>query len=213
VQLIGDWLYVANTDNIMKFPYSPGQTSISAPGTLFTDLPGTIEHHWTKALLASPDGSKLYVGVGSNSNIGENGLDVEYRRAAVLEVDVAGAGSRIFASGIRNPTGLQWEPQTGTLWAIANERDEIGADLVPDYLTSVREGGFYGWPYSYYGQHLDRGRSSSVRTWWPGRSSPITRWGRTWPRWGCGSRRTTPCRPGTTAARSWPNTAAGTARR
>jgi glucose/arabinose dehydrogenase len=155
VQLIGDWLYVANTDNIMKFPYSPGQTSISAPGTLFTDLPDTIQHHWTKALLASPDGSKLYVGVGSNSNIGENGLDVEYRRAAVLEVDVASAGSRIFASGIRNPTGLQWEPQTGTLWAIANERDEIGADLVPDYLTSVREGGFYGWPYSYYGQHLD----------------------------------------------------------
>lgn len=155
VQLIGDWLYVANTDNIMRFPYSPGQTSISAPGTLFTDLPDTIQHHWTKALLASPDGSKLYVGVGSNSNIGENGLDVEYRRAAVLEVDVASAGSRIFASGIRNPTGLQWEPQTGTLWAIANERDEIGADLVPDYLTSVREGGFYGWPYSYYGQHLD----------------------------------------------------------
>ncbi|PPT78132.1 PQQ-dependent sugar dehydrogenase [Xanthomonas theicola] len=156
VQLIGDALYVANTDNIMKFAYTPGQTEITAPGTLFADLPGTIEHHWTKALLASPDGSKLYVGVGSNSNIGENGLDVEYRRAAVLEVDVASASSRIFASGIRNPTGLQWEPQSGKLWAIANERDEIGADLVPDYLTSVQEGGFYGWPYSYYGQNVDR---------------------------------------------------------
>ncbi|WOS41544.1 sorbosone dehydrogenase family protein [Xanthomonas rydalmerensis] len=155
VQLIGDSLYVANTDAIMKFPYVAGQTQISAAGTLFTDLPGTIEHHWTKALLASQDGRKLYVGVGSNSNIGENGLDVEYRRAAVLEVDVASASSRIFASGIRNPTGLQWEPRTGRLWAIANERDEIGADLVPDYLTSVQEGGFYGWPYSYYGQNVD----------------------------------------------------------
>ncbi|WP_371183843.1 PQQ-dependent sugar dehydrogenase [Xanthomonas sacchari] len=155
VQLIGDALYVANTDSIMKFPYVAGQTEITAPGTLFADLPGTIEHHWTKALLASPDGRKLYVGVGSNSNIGENGLDVEYRRAAVLEVDVASASSRIFASGIRNPTGLQWEPRTGKLWAIANERDEIGADLVPDYLTSVQDGGFYGWPYSYYGQNVD----------------------------------------------------------
>ncbi|SEL88782.1 Glucose/arabinose dehydrogenase, beta-propeller fold [Pseudoxanthomonas sp. GM95] len=155
VQLIGDALYVANTDNIMKYPYTAGQTQITAPGELFADLPGTIEHHWTKALLASPDGRKLYVGVGSNSNIGENGLDVEYRRAAVLEVDVASASSRIYASGIRNPTGLQWEPTTQTLWAIANERDEIGADLVPDYMTSVKPGGFYGWPYSYYGQHVD----------------------------------------------------------
>ncbi|MCC4597637.1 sorbosone dehydrogenase family protein [Xanthomonas campestris pv. phormiicola] len=155
VQLIGDALYVANTDSIMKFPYVAGQTEITAAGTLFADLPGTIEHHWTKALLASPDGRKLYVGVGSNSNIGENGLDVEYRHAAVLEVDVASASSRIFASGIRNPTGLQWEPHTGALWAIANERDEIGADLVPDYLTSVQDGGFYGWPYSYYGQNVD----------------------------------------------------------
>ena len=155
VQLIGDSLYVANTDAIMKFPYVAGQTQITAPGVEFADLPNTIEHHWTKALLASPDGSKLYVGVGSNSNIGENGLEIEYRRAAVLEVDVATASSRIYASGIRNPTGLQWEPTTNTLWAIANERDEIGADLVPDYLTSVREGGFYGWPYSYYGQHVD----------------------------------------------------------
>ncbi len=155
VQLIGDFLYVANTDGIVKFPYSAGETQITAPGVAFADLPGTINHHWTKALLASADGSKLYVGVGSNSNITENGLDVEYRRADVLEVDVATGASRIYASGLRNPTGLQWEPQTGKLWAIANERDEIGADLVPDYLTSVQEGGFYGWPYSYYGQHVD----------------------------------------------------------
>lgn len=155
VQLIGDALYVANTDGIVKYPYISGQTRITAAGIAFTDLPDTINHHWTKSLLASADGSKLYVGVGSNSNIGERGLEVEYRRAAVLEVDVASRGSRIYASGIRNPTGLQWEPKTGTLWAIANERDEIGADLVPDYLTSVQDGGFYGWPYSYYGQHVD----------------------------------------------------------
>jgi len=155
VQLIDDSLYVANTDGIVKFPYVTGETEITAEGVPFADLPGTINHHWTKAMLASPNGSKLYVGVGSNSNIGENGLAVEYRRAAVLEVDVASASSRIYASGIRNPTGLQWQPETGELWAIANERDEIGADLVPDYMTSVQEGAFYGWPYSYYGQHVD----------------------------------------------------------
>ena len=156
VQLIGDTLYVANTGSIVKFPYRAGQTQITAPGVEFTDLPSTVNHHWTKALLASPDGKKLYVGVGSNSNITENGMDIEYRRAAVLEVDVATGGSRIFASGLRNPTGLQWEPHSGKLWAIVNERDEIGADLVPDYMTSVQEGGFYGWPYSYYGQNVDR---------------------------------------------------------
>ena len=156
VQLIGNSLYVANTDAILKFPYQSGDTEITAPAVEFADLPGAVNHHWTKALLASPDGTKLYVGVGSNSNVTENGLEVEYRRAVVLEVDVATRGSRIYASGIRNPTGLGWEPQTGKLWAIANERDEIGADLVPDYLTSVQDGGFYGWPYSYYGQNVDR---------------------------------------------------------
>jgi glucose/arabinose dehydrogenase len=156
VQLIGEALYVANTDGILKFSYHSGDTQITTPGVEFADLPGAVNHHWTKALLASPDGSKLYVGVGSNSNVSENGLEVEYRRAMVLEVDVATRGSRIFASGIRNPTGLGWEPQTGKLWAIANERDEIGADLVPDYLTSVQDGGFYGWPYSFYGQNVDR---------------------------------------------------------
>jgi glucose/arabinose dehydrogenase len=155
VQLIGDTLYVANTDAIVKFPYTTGATEIKDAGVEFTDLPGTINHHWTKALLANADGTKLYVGVGSNSNVGENGLEVEYRRAVVLEVDVASRGSRIYASGIRNPTGLGWEPTTNTLWAIANERDEIGADLVPDYLTSVKEGAFYGWPYSYYGSNVD----------------------------------------------------------
>jgi glucose/arabinose dehydrogenase len=155
VQLIGGFLYVANTDGIVKFPYVTGETQIAAPGVALADLPGTINHHWTKSLLASPDGSKLYVGVGSNSNVTENGSAVEYRRADVLEVDVATGASRIYASGMRNPTGLQWEPQTGRLWAIVNERDEIGADLVPDYLTSVQDGAFYGWPYSYYGQHED----------------------------------------------------------
>jgi glucose/arabinose dehydrogenase len=155
IQLVGDTLFVANTGNIMKYRYTPGETKMSDPGTELGDLPSTVNHHWTKALLASPDGSKLYVGSGSNSNITENGLDVEYRRAAVLEVDAATGASRVFASGLRNPTGLQWEPQSGKLWAIVNERDEIGADLVPDYMTSVQEKGFYGWPYSYYGQHVD----------------------------------------------------------
>jgi glucose/arabinose dehydrogenase len=156
IALVGHDLYVANTDAIVRYPYQDGQTSITAQGTKLTDLPGgPIDHHWTKSLLASPDGSKLYVGVGSNSNVSENGIQAEYERAAIWEVDRATGAHRIYASGVRNPTGLQWEPGTGKLWAIANERDEIGPDLVPDYLTSVRDGGFYGWPYSYYGQHLD----------------------------------------------------------
>ncbi|WP_050420653.1 PQQ-dependent sugar dehydrogenase [Bradyrhizobium tropiciagri] len=156
VALVGNDFYVANTDAIVRYPYLSGQTRITTPGTKLTDLPGgPIDHHWTKSLLASPDGSKLYVGVGSNSNITENGIGAEYERAAIWEVDRASGAHRIFASGTRNPTGLQWQPETGKLWAIVNERDEIGPDLVPDYLTSVQEGGFYGWPYSYYGQHLD----------------------------------------------------------
>ncbi|MCE0492084.1 sorbosone dehydrogenase family protein [Pantoea sp. Mb-10] len=156
MQLVGNTLYVANADSLVKFPYETGQTEIRTPPELVTELPGgPINHHWTKSLLASPDGSKLYVGVGSNSNVGENGLGEEYRRAAVLEVDAASGASRIFASGIRNPTGLQWEPQSGKLWAVVNERDEIGSDLVPDYMTSVQDKGFYGWPYSYFGQHVD----------------------------------------------------------
>jgi hypothetical protein len=156
VALVGGDLYVANTDAIIRYPYQEGQTSITALGTKLTDLPGgPIDHHWTKSLLASPDGSKLYVGVGSNSNITENGIGAEYERAAIWEVDRMSGAHRIFASGIRNPTGLAWEPESGKLWAIANERDELGPDLVPDYLTSVKDGAFYGWPYSYYGQHLD----------------------------------------------------------
>lgn len=154
LQLIGDFLYVANTEGIVRFPCVKGQTEITAPGQAWADLPDTVNHRWTKALEANADGTKLYVGVGSDSNITENGMAVGYRRAAVLEVDVATSASRIYASGLRNYTGLQWDRSSVTLWAIVNERDEIGADLVPDYLTSVREGGFYGWPYSYYGQHL-----------------------------------------------------------
>lgn len=156
IQLVGNTLWVANADSLVKFPYQEGETEIRAPGEVVTELPGgPINHHWTKSLLASPDGSKLYVGVGSNSNITENGIGAEYRRAAVLEVDAASGASRIYASGLRNPTGLQWEPQSGALWAIVNERDEIGSDLVPDYMTSVQENGFYGWPYSYFGQNVD----------------------------------------------------------
>ena len=154
--LVGNDLYIANTDAIMRFPYSEGATQISAAGVKVADLPaGPLNHHWTKNLLASRDGSRLYVTVGSNSNVGENGLDQEENRAAILEVDRASGQWRIFASGLRNPNGMAWEPQTGALWTVVNERDELGSDLVPDYLTSVKDGGFYGWPYSYYGQHVD----------------------------------------------------------
>jgi glucose/arabinose dehydrogenase len=140
----------------MSFPYVPGETHIASPGVKVTDLPaGPIDHHWTKSLTASPDRSKLYVGVGSNSNITENGIAVEEGRAAIWEVDRRTGLKRLYAGGLRNPTGVAFEPQTGKLWAIVNERDEIGPNLVPDYLTSVREGGFYGWPYSYFGQHVD----------------------------------------------------------
>jgi glucose/arabinose dehydrogenase len=149
-------LYVANTDAIMAFPFTPGETKITAPGVKLADLPAAaINHHWTKSMVASADGSKLYVGVGSNSNITENGMDVEAGRAAIYEVDRATGAKRIYASGTRNPTNLAIQPGTGTLFAVVNERDEIGPDLVPDYLTSVKDGGFYGWPYSYWGQHVD----------------------------------------------------------
>jgi len=154
--LVGDQLYVANTDSVLRFPYQTGDTAITAPGTRVVDLPaGTINHHWTRNIIASRDGSRLYVTVGSNSNVGENGMDNETNRAAILEVDPATGHWRSFASGLRNPNGLDWEPLTGALWTTVNERDEIGSDLVPDYMTSVRDGGFYGWPYSYFGQHID----------------------------------------------------------
>jgi glucose/arabinose dehydrogenase len=154
--LIGHDLYIANTDAILRFPYVTGETQITQPGVKVVDLPaGSINHHWTKNVIASRDGSHLYVTVGSNSNVGENGLDKEDHRAAILEVDIRTGNSRIFASGMRNPNGLGWEPQSHALWAAVNERDELGSDLVPDYMTSVKDGGFYGWPYSYYGQHVD----------------------------------------------------------
>jgi glucose/arabinose dehydrogenase len=156
VALVGSDLYVANTDAIIRYPYHDGDTKISAPGVKLTDLPGgPIDHHWTKSLLASPDGSKLYAGVGSNSNITENGMPAEIERASIWEIDRATGAHRLFATGLRNPNGLQWEPESGKLWAVVNERDELGPNLVPDYLTSVQDGAFYGWPYSYYGQHVD----------------------------------------------------------
>jgi glucose/arabinose dehydrogenase len=156
VALVGSDLYVANTDAIVRFTYNEGDTKISSPGAQLTPLPGgPIDHHWTKSLVASRDGSLLYVGVGSNSNITENGLEAEQNRAAIWEVDRATGRWRIFASGLRNPNGLTFEPESGALWAVVNERDELGPDLVPDYMTSVKDGGFYGWPYSYYGQHVD----------------------------------------------------------
>jgi glucose/arabinose dehydrogenase len=154
--LVGEDFYVANSDAIVKFPYHEGDTRITAPGVKIADLPaGTINHHWTKDLTASPDGSKLYATVGSNSNVAENGMEAETNRAAVLEVDRATGQWRVFASGLRNPNGPSWQPQSGALWVAVNERDELGNNLVPDYMTSVKDGGFYGWPYSYFGQHLD----------------------------------------------------------
>jgi len=154
--LVGSDLYVADTDALLRFPYQEGQTSISAAGTKVVDLlGGPIDHHWTKNVIASPDGSKLYVTVGSNSNVAENGMENEAGRAAIWEIDRTSGRSRIFASGLRNPNGMGWEPQTHALWTVVNERDELGNDLVPDYMTSVRDGGFYGWPYSYYGAHVD----------------------------------------------------------
>jgi glucose/arabinose dehydrogenase len=154
--LVGDDLYVANTDAILRFPYEEGATEITADGEKITDLPaGSLNHHWTKNLIASRDGKRLYATVGSNSNVGENGLDREHDRARILEVDLATRKVRPFATGLRNPNGMAWEPKTGALWTVVNERDELGSDLVPDYLTSVQDGGFYGWPYSYFGQHVD----------------------------------------------------------
>jgi glucose/arabinose dehydrogenase len=156
VALVGNDLYVADTDAIVRYPYTNGETKITSPGTVLTPLPGgPIDHHWTKSLVASRDGSLLYVGIGSNSNITENGIQAEKDRAAIWEVDRATGRYRIFATGLRNPNGLSWEPQSGALWAVINERDELGPNLVPDYMTSVKDGAFYGWPYSYYGQHVD----------------------------------------------------------
>ena len=155
--LVGNDFYVANTDAVVRFPYQPGQTSISAKGEKLADLPaGPRNHHWTKALTANRDGTKLYATVGSNSNVAEHGMDEEAGRAAIWEIDRKSGGHRIFATGLRNANGMGWEPKSGILWTVVNERDELGSDLVPDYLTSVQSGGFYGWPYSYYGSIVDK---------------------------------------------------------
>jgi glucose/arabinose dehydrogenase len=154
--LVGKDLYVANTDALVRFPYVEGATRIAAPGTKVVDLPGgPLNHHWTKNVIANRDGTRLYVTVGSNSNVAEHGMEKEVDRAAILEVDPVEGTRRLYAAGLRNPNGLGWEPKTGALWTVVNERDELGSDLVPDYLTAVKEGGFYGWPYSYFGKHVD----------------------------------------------------------
>ena len=154
--LIDGYLYVANTDNVVRFPYKRGQMQIASKGVPVSPLPaGPINHHWTKNIVASADGSKLFATVGSNSNAGENGIDNERERAAVWEIDLTTGSHRVFASGMRNPVGLAWEPKTGALWTSVNERDELGSDIVPDYMTALRDGAFYGFPYSYFGQHLD----------------------------------------------------------
>ncbi len=154
--LIGSDLYVANADAVVRFPYRTGDIKITAPAVNVMDLPGgPINHHWTKNIIASGDATRLYVTVGSNSNIAEKGMDKEEGRAAIWELDLKSGQKRVFASGLRNPNGMAWEADSGALWTVVNERDELGSDLVPDYLTSVRDGGFYGWPYSYFGQHVD----------------------------------------------------------
>ena len=154
--LVGGHLYVANSDALVRVPYVAGALRAASVPEKIADLPaGPRNHHWTKGLVASRDGRRLYVTVGSNSNVAEHGMQEEVERAAILEVRLDGSGRRVFASGLRNPNGLAWEPVTGRLWTTVNERDEIGSDLVPDYMTSVRDGGFYGWPWSSFGQHVD----------------------------------------------------------
>jgi len=158
--LLGNTFYVANTDGILTFPYQPGQTKLTGAGRKILDLPaGGYNNHWTRNLLASADGSKIYVSVGSGSNVGENGMEHEVRRACILEINPDGSGERIFADGLRNPVGMAWAPGTGTLWTAVNERDELGDELVPDYLTRVQQGAFYGWPYAYFGPHADPRRN------------------------------------------------------
>jgi glucose/arabinose dehydrogenase len=153
--LVGKDLYVANADALWRFPYRTGETVLGGEGAKVLDLPAGINHHWTKNVVASPDGRKLYITVGSNSNVADNGMDIEQGRAAIWEYDIASGRSRIYASGLRNPNGIDFQPQTKAMWTVVNERDELGNDLVPDYMTAVKDGAFYGWPYSYYGQHID----------------------------------------------------------
>ena len=154
--VLKNYFYVANTDGLWRYPYQEGQTKITGKGEKILELPaGGYNNHWTRNIIANADGSKLYISVGSGSNVGENGMEHEVRRANILEVNPDGTGERIFASGLRNPVGMDWAPGSNTLWTAVNERDNLGDDLVPDYITSVKEGAFYGWPYSYYGQHED----------------------------------------------------------
>ena len=154
--VIGDSFYVANTDGLIRYPYKPGNTKITAAGTKILSLPaGGYNNHWTRNLIANADNSKIYVSVGSGSNVGENGMEHEVRRANILEINPDGTGETIYASGLRNPVGMAWAPGSSTLWTAVNERDGLGDNLVPDYITSVKKGGFYGWPYSYFGQHED----------------------------------------------------------
>jgi glucose/arabinose dehydrogenase len=153
--LVGNDLYVADADALLRFPYKAGATKIAEKGKEVLALPAGLNHHWTKNVVASPDGKNLYVSVGSNSNIGENGMEAEFQRASVWEYDIASGKGRVYATGLRNAAGLAINPQSRVLWASVNERDEIGNDVPPDYMTSVKEGGFYGWPYSYWGQHVD----------------------------------------------------------
>jgi glucose/arabinose dehydrogenase len=153
--LLGNELFIANTDSLVAVPFRPGMTTITATPRAVANLPAGRNHHWTKSLVASPDGRWLYVGVGSNSNVGENGVAVEQGRAAIWQIDPRTGASHIVATGLRNPVGIDFNPWSGALWTAVNERDEIGSDLVPDYITSVQEGAFYGWPYSYFGQHVD----------------------------------------------------------
>ena len=154
--IIGKYFYVANTDGLWRYPYKEGDTELTSQGEKILELPaGGYNNHWTRNLLAAPDGSKIYISVGSASNVGEHGMKTEFRRAAILEVNPDGTNERIYASGLRNPVGTDFEPVTGKIWTAVNERDNLGDDLVPDFLTSVQDGGFYGWPYSYFGTHLD----------------------------------------------------------
>ena len=213
--LVGNTLFVADTDALQSFDYIAGATEIKTPPIKIADLPaGPINHHWTKSLVASPDGSRLYVGVGSNSNAGENGLDWEKERARILEIDAATGEARAFATGLRNPVGLAFEPETGALWAVVNERDELGSDLVPDYLTSVKDGAFYGWPFSYWGQHVDaRVKPQNPDAVAKRDRARIIRSAIMWRRSGLPSRKATCCPRNSAAARLSASTARGTARR
>jgi hypothetical protein len=209
--LVGDSLYIATTDAVVRVPYAPGDTVIDRAPVRVLDLPaGPRNHHWTKNIIASPDGSKLFIAIGSNSNVAEHGIEEEKGRAEVWELDLRTGSHRTFATGLRNPVGMAWEPESERLWVSVNERDELGNDLVPDYMTAVRDGGFYGWPYSYYGQHVDDRVTPQRPISWPRQSGRITRWGPTPPRWAWPMPRATGCPLGSNAGCSWGSTARGT---